>query len=248
MEGSGSDLKSYVEAIYRLALILVALSAVLMLSIGGFMYLTSAGNTAQLSSAKSVIFDALIGLVIALVAWLVLYIINPDLTSPTLPTTTPGVTAPAAIIPDGVVTVRPPTPGSGSGCGGYRSTNNQCGDASQDLSDILQCMYQIYPNTEISSISDSAGLATCKQNWTDPVCAHARTSCHYGGGSDQSSAQCQKSHAADIRVRNASGNVSAEVINGVIAAARTCGARIKDESQGPAPHIHISTKTTCCNL
>lgn len=77
-EEAGSDLKSYLEALYKIALVLVTLSAVLMLSIGGFMYLTSAGNTAQMGNAKGVITDALIGLVIALFAWLLLYVINPD--------------------------------------------------------------------------------------------------------------------------------------------------------------------------
>lgn len=76
---NGSDLPGYLKAIYRIALIIVTLSAVLMLSVGGFMYLTSAGNTASISSAKSIIWDSLIGLVIALSAWLILNVINPDL-------------------------------------------------------------------------------------------------------------------------------------------------------------------------
>lgn len=76
---SGSDLPGYVSALYKVALIVVTLSAVLMLSIGGFMYLTSAGNTASMGNAKGIIYDSLIGLVIALAAWLILYIINPDL-------------------------------------------------------------------------------------------------------------------------------------------------------------------------
>jgi hypothetical protein len=77
--GLGSDLPGYVSAIYKMALIIVTLSAVLMLTVGGFMYLTSAGNTASIGTAKGIIYDSLIGLVIALSAWLVLYVINPDL-------------------------------------------------------------------------------------------------------------------------------------------------------------------------
>lgn len=79
--GSGSDLSAYVLALYNLALVIVVLSAVFMVSIGGFMYLTSAGNTSAMHTAKEVIFDALIGLVIALTAWLLLNVINPDLTN-----------------------------------------------------------------------------------------------------------------------------------------------------------------------
>ncbi len=77
--GLGSNLPEYISAIYKIALIVVTLSAVLMLTVGGFMYLTSAGNTASMSSAKGIITDSIIGLIIALSAWLVLYIINPDL-------------------------------------------------------------------------------------------------------------------------------------------------------------------------
>lgn len=78
-DGLGSDLPGYISAIYKMALVIVTLSAVLMLTVGGFMYLTSAGNTASIGTAKGIIYDSLIGLIIALSAWLILYIINPDL-------------------------------------------------------------------------------------------------------------------------------------------------------------------------
>ncbi len=96
----GSDLPKYVSAIYKAALVIVTLSAVLMVSIGGFMYLTSAGNTASMGTAKGIIYDSLIGLVIALSAWLVLYIINPDLVQISLKgvPTTPITNAPAPSI------------------------------------------------------------------------------------------------------------------------------------------------------
>ena len=81
---SGTDLKVYIESIYNVALILVTLAAVLMLSIGGFWYLTSAGNTSRMGTAKEIIVDSLIGLVIALTAWLILNVINPDLVKTTL--------------------------------------------------------------------------------------------------------------------------------------------------------------------
>lgn len=88
-DGLGSDLPGYVSALYKIAMIVVTLSAVLMLTIGGFMYLTSAGNTASMSSAKSIIYDSLIGLVIALAAWLILYVINPDLVNTTFKSLSP---------------------------------------------------------------------------------------------------------------------------------------------------------------
>lgn len=79
-EGS-KTFPEYVKAVYSMGLGLVGLSAMFMLIVGGFMYMTSAGNTSAAGSAKGVIKDALIGLGLGLAAWLILNTINPDLTS-----------------------------------------------------------------------------------------------------------------------------------------------------------------------
>jgi hypothetical protein len=50
-----------------------------MLTIGGFSYMTSAGNQAQVGTSKKLITDAILGLIVVFVSWLVLYTINPDL-------------------------------------------------------------------------------------------------------------------------------------------------------------------------
>jgi len=103
----GSNLPAYVTAVYRTAMVVIVLCALFMLSVGGFMYLTSAGNTAAMSTAKGVIFDSIIGLVIALVAWLLLNTINPDLVNVTLNglTAVPGAAVPTE--PKPVPTVPP---------------------------------------------------------------------------------------------------------------------------------------------
>lgn len=75
----GSTFQSYVEGLYTLALILIVLGAVFMLVIGGFTYLTSAGNTHQMGSAKEIVYGALFGLVLALVSYIIMNTINPDL-------------------------------------------------------------------------------------------------------------------------------------------------------------------------
>lgn len=239
----GSDLPKYVKAIYNIALIVVVLSAVLMLSIGGFLYLTSAGNTSAMGTAKGVIFDALIGLVIALAAWLILNVINPDLVSVTLNGLSP------VSVPAGTVTPTGPTPpaGAGVGCGGYPVNginSSQCSDASQPLSDILNCMYAKYPNTKINSISDSAGFSACKNSWSGSTCAHAAKSCHYGGGSSKTASECQKSLAADLSTRNASGQIDLTIAQAISSAASACGGRVNNEGN----HIHVSAQTACCSL
>lgn len=97
----------YVALIYNLGLWVIGLSAMFMLTVGGFMYLTSAGNTSSASSAKGVIKDSLIGLVLGLSAWLIVNTINPDLTTlnisgvstGTSSTPTPGGDTPPAGVP-----------------------------------------------------------------------------------------------------------------------------------------------------
>jgi hypothetical protein len=77
--GAPTDFPSYLTALYKFGLWTIGLAALLMISIGGFMYITSAGNNSQMGKAKSYITDAIIGVILALVAYLLLYTINPDL-------------------------------------------------------------------------------------------------------------------------------------------------------------------------
>lgn len=78
-EDSG-DFVEYIQSIYRFLIWTVGIAALLMLMIGGFMYMTSAGNQASAETAKRIIKDALLGLVVVLFAWVLLYWINPDFT------------------------------------------------------------------------------------------------------------------------------------------------------------------------
>jgi len=55
-------------------------AAFIMLVWGGFQYLTSAGNPTQISDAKDRMQKALLGLLLILASWLILQVINPDLT------------------------------------------------------------------------------------------------------------------------------------------------------------------------
>jgi hypothetical protein len=156
--GLGSDLPGYVSAIYKMALIIVTLSAVLMLTVGGFMYLTSAGNTASIGTAKGIIYDSLIGLVIALSAWLVLYVINPDLVEINL-----SVLSPAA-----------PIGGNPAGAPGAIGTLPSGSDS--DLA------YKILANSNISlnasgSCSSASGEVTPQKNIADISQGRKAASC-----------------------------------------------------------------------
>lgn len=77
--GESAGFNEYVSAIYKFGIWTVGIAALLMLSIGAFTYITSAGNNAAMGTAKTIITDSIIGLVLALLSWLLLYTINPDL-------------------------------------------------------------------------------------------------------------------------------------------------------------------------
>jgi len=68
--GLGSaDLKSTVVNIIQWVLGILALVAVVMIIIGGFQWMTAAGNEERIEKAKKVISAAVIGLIIVLLAW-----------------------------------------------------------------------------------------------------------------------------------------------------------------------------------
>ena len=74
-------LSGYVSILYEYIVILVALAAVVMIMFGGFRWATAAGNASQVGAAKTTIINAIIGLVLALTSFLLLYTINPALVS-----------------------------------------------------------------------------------------------------------------------------------------------------------------------
>ena len=78
--GTSPSLSEYIEAVYRFAIWFVGICAFIMVVVGGFMYVASAGNQALATTAKTVIKDAFFGLLAALFAWLLLNVINPNLT------------------------------------------------------------------------------------------------------------------------------------------------------------------------
>jgi hypothetical protein len=76
-----NDLPGFIVSLYKFGIWTVGIAGLLMLTIGGFMYMSSAGNTSTASNAKGIITDAIIGIIVAMCAFLILYVINPDLTS-----------------------------------------------------------------------------------------------------------------------------------------------------------------------
>ncbi len=75
----GTTFPAYIVGLYKFLVAFVAIAALLMITIGGFYYITSAGNQAQAGTAKTIVKDALIGLIVVFISWLILNTINPDL-------------------------------------------------------------------------------------------------------------------------------------------------------------------------
>ncbi|NTW26706.1 MAG: hypothetical protein HGA36_00020 [Candidatus Moranbacteria bacterium] len=75
-----NDFPGLIIAIYKFGIWTVGIAGLFMLVVGGFMYMASAGNTSTAGNARGIIWDSLLGIVAALGAYLILYVINPDLT------------------------------------------------------------------------------------------------------------------------------------------------------------------------
>ncbi len=72
-----ADLEDTVINIIQWALGFLGLVAVVMILIGGFMWMTAGGNEEKVASAKKIISAAVIGLIIILLAWaIVIFVVN----------------------------------------------------------------------------------------------------------------------------------------------------------------------------
>lgn len=74
----GNDLGSYLEGIFKFLLSISVLFAVVMVTWGGVLYITTDAIGGK-SEGKKKITQAILGLLLALVSWLILNTINPDL-------------------------------------------------------------------------------------------------------------------------------------------------------------------------
>lgn len=110
------DIGTFVGDIYAFAISIVGILIFIRFVWAGWLYITAAGNSANVSKAKSMMTGAIIGAVIIFSSYLILYVINPDLVDstfnisvPTGPSNTP--TPPPASTETNTPTPTPtPTP------------------------------------------------------------------------------------------------------------------------------------------
>lgn len=77
---SGLTIGNYIRAVFIFFIWIVGILATVMITYGGIRWVAAAGNAGRINDARATINNALIGLVLALSSYALLYIINPDLT------------------------------------------------------------------------------------------------------------------------------------------------------------------------
>lgn len=87
---AGQELPSYINYLFIFGLSLIMILALTQMVIGGVVYILAAGNAAKVEDAKDIIFQALLGVGILLVSYLILLTINPDLVNLKKPNLTPN--------------------------------------------------------------------------------------------------------------------------------------------------------------
>lgn len=73
-------LGQYIAGLQRYAIGIVGIIAVIVLMIGGIIWLTSGGNQGQTAQAKKIISGSIVGLFLVFGSYLILYLVNPNLT------------------------------------------------------------------------------------------------------------------------------------------------------------------------
>lgn len=78
-EATITSLSQYIQTIYKFALGIVGIIAVVLIMFGGLRWVAAAGNESTIGEAKEMIVSAVTGLVIALLSYIILLTISPQL-------------------------------------------------------------------------------------------------------------------------------------------------------------------------
>jgi cell wall-associated NlpC family hydrolase len=150
--GQATNFVSYMQQVIGFGYAVIGILAMFMLCIGAYQYLMAAGNLAKAESAKNTISSALLGLVLGVMSWVILYTINPDLVAmkglslTTLNFTSLGTTGTGT--GSGTITTQ------GTGVGGTTVGTGQVSSGSATLDQIAQ---NLQANTVYVNYSDNPG-------------------------------------------------------------------------------------------
>lgn len=92
----GDDIGGIVQKVIKVLLFIIGAASVVMIIVGGVRYVTSAGNPEAVKGAKNTIVYAIVGLVVAILAYaIVTFVINNIASAPASSTSTTPPTSPA---------------------------------------------------------------------------------------------------------------------------------------------------------
>jgi len=232
-ETASGDFYTYIQAVYKFGIWAVGIAALLMITIGGYMYIVSAGNNSSMEKAKGVITDAVIGLVLALTAYLLLYVINPDLVKIKKITSVGTGTTTDAGKP-----ATPPTTGvcdgTSIGCCKANTTCRACSGCTSFSNSYANLCYRSATgntgcqlNSTLANKLQSATLdsvnAEVSEAW--PPSVQHSAACHADGT------------CADVRCKNQCSNESIANIKRIYDSLQAAGLNVKFEHSSCAPYM-----------
>jgi hypothetical protein len=254
---SGPGPGGFVNDFYRFSLMLGGILAFGAIVYGGIRYIFAAGNPSGQSDGKEWIKGALWGLALLGGAYLILNVINPNLTKLSLPGLEPVAAVPAA--PAGGILVATSTAALCSDLPATAKGNNEPYPAksSPELDALISCLHGAVSFSAPTFTYDQShptcnftrGFSACDPSQT---CSHARNSCHYGGRSGNDG-----SKGVDFAII---GSAAQQIIDAAYSkcglpksgyAKARCeaasGVMVPCSAGGGATHVHISTASCDAN-
>ena len=76
---ASSDLSAFVNGLFKFAITIGAMGAVIRLAYAGYLYMGQADMWSHKGQAKEIIGDVTLGVLLLLAIWLILYQVNPDI-------------------------------------------------------------------------------------------------------------------------------------------------------------------------
>jgi hypothetical protein len=178
---NGDSIAEYVKAIYQLGAFLIALLAAVMIMYAGYRWILAGGNATVVTKSKTIIVEALIGLVIIMSSYIILRSINPAL-----------VDLPFINVP----TVANPTSGGGSAtnCDGCSKIDAAVNNNSSGVDPVL--LKSILVGGECCSAAlSSDGFGSCGYSQALP---YTRTWCGISGTASETCKKVQNDVQLDI--------------------------------------------------
>jgi len=223
---------------------ILGIAVFVMIFFGGVKWFFSQGNPGEISKAQDIIKNAVIGAILLLSAYLILYTVNPDLINGSF--TLPGIKTvpPTTTIDPGVIT-------SCQNLQALASQNNEpyprknSAEVDTLIADIKSKLSGVNIG-RMYTFDESYGY--CNYTRGDKLCgkcSHAVNSCHYGGRSGKDGAL-----AIDFAVRGSIGDriIGAAMASGAKDARceNSSGAKVACSSSS-ATHVHVTSKSCDSN-